>query len=120
MTGRRMTLGLSEGLFVLSSLSFPEMCSWFAAQLMLSRLACGVGISFCEAMLFGGDLDMVAAVAGEWNPNPKGPRIFFLESFRCRWRCWKLRRLLTAGEPPGPIHGAPCRAVGRTACGVVM
>ena len=47
------------GLLWLSSLSFPEMCNWLAAQLMLSRLAWG-DISFPSILLFGGDFDMAA------------------------------------------------------------
>lgn len=48
----------------LSSLSFPDMCSWLAAQLMLSRLACG-DMSMGPIRLFGGDLDVIAEAAGE-------------------------------------------------------
>lgn len=79
------------------------MCSWFAAQLMLSRLACRA-MSFAPTRLFGGDLDMMPGVAGGWNPSPSGPRAFFLGCLRWRWRCWKLKRLFAAGEPG--IHGA--------------
>ena len=50
----------SACLLWLSSLSFPDMCSWFAAQLMLSLLACAPDISFT-----GGDLDRAAPEAGE-------------------------------------------------------
>jgi len=106
----------------LSSLSFPEICNWLAAQLMLSLLVCEAVISFGTARLPGGDLESTPAPAGEWKPfPPNGPRSFFL-CFRWRWRCWKLRRLLTAGEPPAP-HGAdprgPIDAVVLETCGVV-
>ncbi len=48
----------------LSSLSFPDMCSWLAAQLMLSRLACG-DMSMGPIKLFGGDFDIIPEAAGE-------------------------------------------------------
>lgn len=86
-----------------SSLSLPDICSWFAAQLMLSRLACRA-ISFAPTRLFGGDFDMMPDPAGEWNPSPSDPRPFLLGCFRWRWRCWKLWRLFAAGEPG--IQGA--------------
>lgn len=113
VTGRRTMLGRdglstpSTCLLMLSSLSFPDMCNWFAAQLMLSRLACS-DMSFCPARPSGGDLDMMPGAAGEWNPNPSGPRGLRLGCLRWRWRCWKLNKLLTTGEPG--IQGAAAAA----------
>jgi hypothetical protein len=43
-----------------SSLSLPEMCKWFAAVLMLSRLAWS-DMSFAAIRLLGGDFDMTGA-----------------------------------------------------------
>lgn len=130
MTARRITPG-RDGLstfsscdFRLSSLSLPEMWSWFAAQLMLSLRECELGISLGSMVLAGGDFERAGCTL-ELNANPKGPRIFFFCCLRGRGRCWKLKRLLMAGDPLGTHNGLDeaGKFVGVLSfgtCGVVM
>lgn len=85
---------------LLSSLSLPEICNWFAAQLMLSRRECGLTPMSLDTVLPGGDLERTGWDMVGLYPRPRGPRSFFRACFRGLWRCWKLRRGFTAGDPP--------------------
>lgn len=82
ITPRRRGLSTPSSCLGPSSLSFPDMLSWLAAQLMLSLRAWNADISLFP----GGDLDRAAPDAGEWNPSPSG-LAFRLCCFRMRCRC---------------------------------
>jgi hypothetical protein len=99
---------------VASSLSLPDMCSWFAAQDMLSLLECllSVGISRPRKVLpavstlriaCGGDLEPGLTMEC---PLPL-LELFLLLPWRSRER-WKFIKLLIADCPAQPLPGLGC------------
>lgn len=96
--------GLSIDSMARSSASALEICSWLAAQLMLSRRDWEAETSLPSlAKLWGGDLVAPLGLA-DLKPRFSRPRNFFLGGLRGRVR--KLDRLFMAGELLAS-HGTP-------------